>query len=122
MDEDWSDGIRWDELVPAWDVESSVAAPTWVSLAEAEIRAGVSRSALRSWYRSGQLPSRLVDSRYGPQRMVPLDAVIERAQQSPRLQHRAARSLSLEAELVLLRQRLDELERRVADLEAATSA
>lgn len=120
MDDDGGDGqeIRWDELIPAWEVEATTTAPTWVSLAEAEVQAGVSRSALRAWYRSGQVPSRLIDSRYGPQRVVPLDAVVDRAQQSPRLQRQAARSLTLEAEVVLLRQRLDDLERRVTSLEA----
>lgn len=55
----------------------------WVSLAEAEEAAGVSRSTLRAWYRGGHIPSRLVPGPYGVQRMVPLDVVIERAQRSP---------------------------------------
>ncbi|MGH9190173.1 MAG: excisionase [Acidimicrobiales bacterium] len=122
MDQDDSaaeaDRVPWDELTPAWEVEATAATPTWISLADAEFRVGVSRSALRSWFRSGQVPSRLVDSRHGPQRMVSLDAVIDRAQQSPRLQRRAAKALTMEAEVVLLHERLGELERRIADLEA----
>ncbi len=48
--------LDWDSLL---DVR-------WVSLAEAEQSVGVSRSALRTWYRSGQIPSRLVDGPFGP--------------------------------------------------------
>jgi hypothetical protein len=113
-----ADDVPWHELTPAWEVEATTAAPTWISLADAEARVGVSRSALRSWFRSGQVPSRLVDSRHGPQRMVSLDAVVDRAQQSPRLQRRAARALTMEAEVVLLHHRLAELEQRVSELEA----
>jgi hypothetical protein len=89
----------------------------WVTLAEAEAEAGVSRSALRSWYRQGDLPSRLVEGPNGPQRIVPLDAVVERASRSPRIRRRAERQVGLEAEVALLRSRLDQLERRLASLE-----
>lgn len=113
-----ADRVPWHELPPAWEVEATAATPTWISLADAEAQVGVSRSALRSWFRSGQVPSRLVDSRHGPQRVVLLDAVIDRAQQSPRLQRRAARALTMEAEVVVLHERLAELERRVSELES----
>ena len=86
-------------------------------LARAEAETGVSRSALRSWFRNGRDPSRLVDGPNGPERLVPLDAVVERAARSPRLQRRAERELSLEAQVTLLAHRLDELERRVGGLE-----
>ena len=108
----------WDELVARWNEEAGLSGDeTWVTLAEAEARAGVSRSALRSWYRSGQVPSRLTDGPHGPQQLVPLEAVLERAQQSPRLQRKAARAVSLEAEVALLREQVSELERRLAALE-----
>ncbi len=94
---------------------------TWVALADAEAAAGVSRSALRAWYRSGELPSRVVDGPHGPQRLVPLEAVLERAAQSPRIQRKAAHAASMEAELAELRQRVAELERRVAALESSIS-
>ncbi|GAA1266884.1 hypothetical protein GCM10009609_32500 [Pseudonocardia aurantiaca] len=89
----------------------------WVTLARAEAEVGVSRSALRSWYRNGEIQSRLVDGPNGPQRLVQLDAVIERAAASPRIQRRAEREVSLEAQVTLLRHRVDQLELRLAALE-----
>ena len=109
-----TDELDWEQALEAW---SSEPEGTWVTLAEAERRAGVSNSALRSWYRSGQVPSRLVDGPHGVQRVVPLDAVIQRAAQSPRIQRRIAASMGLEAEVALLRQRVDELEARLRRLE-----
>ncbi len=112
-----SDELDWERALEAWSAEDADATGAWVTLAEAERRAGVSNSALRSWYRSGQVPSRLVDGPHGVQRLVPLDAVIERAAQSPRIQRRMAASIGLEAEVALLRQRVDELEARLRSLE-----
>lgn len=57
----------------------------WVSLAEAEARAGVSRSTLRAWYRGGHIPSRLTPGPHGMHRLVPLDLVLARAARSPRV-------------------------------------
>ena len=110
---------EWDRLVEQWRLEGGLESgdETWVTLAEAETRVGVSRSALRSWYRSGQVPTRLTDGPHGPQHLVPLEAVLERAEQSPRLQRKAARAVSVEAEVNLLRQRVAELERRLAAVE-----
>jgi hypothetical protein len=109
-----SDELDWEQALEAW---SSEPEGTWVTLAEAERRAGVSNSALRSWYRSGQVPSRLVDGPHGVQRLVPLDSVVQRAAQSPRIQRRIAGAIGLEAEVALLRSRLEELEARVRRLE-----
>jgi transposase len=89
----------------------------WVPLAQAEAETGVSRSALRAWYRAGEIPSRLVEGPNGPQRIVPLDAVAERAANSPRIQRRNERERSLEVEVAALRHRLDQLELRLATLE-----
>jgi hypothetical protein len=63
---------------------------TWVSLAEAERQAGVSRSTLRAWYRTGQVASRLTPSPHGLQRLVPLEVVVDKASRSPRTGPKAA--------------------------------
>lgn len=119
------------------------AASRWVSLAAAEKAASVSRSALRTWYRSGRIPSRMDDGPHGPQRMVPLDAVLAVAEGSPRLARRAGRpalspqptqpttesivtqvvtaateqAARMGAEMGALGARLDELERRLGAIE-----
>jgi hypothetical protein len=112
-----NDDLDWERALEAWTAEDIDAEGTWVTLAEAERRAGVSNSALRSWYRSGQVPSKLVDGPHGVQRLVPLDAVVQRAARSPRIQRRVAAAIGLEAEVALLRQRVDELEDRLRRLE-----
>ena len=109
-----SDEYDWERALEAWSADPGAA---WVTLAEAERQAGVSKSALRSWYRSGQVPSRLVDGPHGVQRLVPLDAVVERASQSPRIQRRLAGGVGLEAEVALLREQVNDLERRLRRLE-----
>lgn len=109
----------WDELLRLAAIEADVAGPgaadrQWVSLAQAEAVAGVSRSALRAWYRTGVVASRVVDGPHGPQRLVDLDAVLERAEQSPRIRRKAARRDELDE----LRTRVANLERRIAALES----
>src|SRR2546421_5662377 len=69
--------LDWDTALSTWRRE--LDAGRWVTLAEAVDAGGVSRSALRSWYRTGEIPSRLEEGPHGPQRLVPLDAVLERA-------------------------------------------
>src|ERR1700736_3194195 len=101
--------IDWDSLLDL----------RWVSLAEAEQSVGVSRSALRTWYRSGQIPSRLVDRPFGPQREVPSERVPARAANSTRITRKVGREVTLEAEIALLRDRVEELEARIAELECA---
>ena len=116
---------EWEDRLAKWQDELALFAQLddvqWVPLAQAEAETGVSRSALRSWYRNGEIESRLVDGPNGPQRLVPLDAVVQRAAQSPRIQRRAERELSLEAQLTLLRHRVDQLELRLAALERKES-
>lgn len=111
----------WDSRLARWQTELELFAQLddtpWVPLAQAEAETGVSRSALRTWYRNGEIESRLVDGPNGPQRLVPLDAVVERATRSPRIQRRAERELSLEAQVALLRHRVDQLELRLAAAE-----
>ncbi|HEY4018128.1 MAG TPA: excisionase [Pseudonocardiaceae bacterium] len=112
---DWEDRLaRWQNELELFE---QLDETPWVTLAKAEAEAGVSRSALRSWYRNGEIQSRLVDGPNGPQRLVQLDAVLERAAASPRIQRRAEREVSLEAQLTLLRHRVDQLELRLAALE-----
>jgi len=78
----WEDEVSIEEQLRALGGETDPH--EWVSLAEAEHRGGVSRSTLRAWYRSGQLPSRLMPGPHGMHRLVPLDAVLERVARSPR--------------------------------------
>jgi hypothetical protein len=116
---------EWEERLRRWQAELDLFArledTPWVPLAVAEVETGVSRSTLRAWYRNGEIPSRLMDGPNGPQRLVPLDAVTERAAQSPRIQRRAEREISLEAQVALLRHRVDQLELRLAALERPSS-
>lgn len=113
---------EWEARLDAWRDELELLAraegTTWVPLVEAEAQAGVSRSALRSWYRNGEIRSRLVDGPHGPQRLVPLEAVLDRAERSTRIRRRAEREISLEAQVALLRNHVDRLEIRLATLEA----
>jgi hypothetical protein len=76
---------------------------------------------LRTWYRNGDIPSRLTDGPHGPTRLVPLASVAERAAASPRVRHATARRLESEAQLELLRRRIDDLEERLRRLEATSS-
>lgn len=85
----------------------------WLTLDEASDAAGVSRSTLRSWYRSGQIPSRMVAGVHGPQRLVPLDAVVSRALRSARARRQLEHARSLEADVAELRRRVEVLERHL---------
>jgi transposase len=113
--------MDWEDRLDAWEVELELNAQlegsAWVTLDEAARQTGVSRAALRSWYRTGQLPSRLIDGPHGPQRLVPLAVVAARAEASPRLRRSAEHRLAQEAQLELLRNRVDQLELRLAALE-----
>jgi hypothetical protein len=113
--------MDWDDRLDAWDVELELNAQLegseWVTLARAATETGVSRAALRSWYRSGDLPSRLVDGPHGPQRLVPLASVAARAESSPRLRKTAERKLAEGAQVAFLHHRIEQLEARIAALE-----
>ncbi len=85
----------------------------WVTLEEASNVAGVARSTLRSWYRAGQVPSRMVAGSHGPQRLVPIDAVLDRALRSSRVRHQLEHARSLDAEVEELRRRLEAIERHL---------
>jgi transposase len=113
--------MDWEDRLDDWELELELSAQLegsdWVTLERAAADTGVSRAALRSWYRTGQIPSRLVDGPHGPQRLVPLVLVAARAEASPRLRHSAQRRIADEAQLEILRHRIDQLELRLAALE-----
>ena len=113
--------MDWEDRLDDWELELELNAQLegsdWVTLEHAAARPGVSRAALRNWYRTGQIPSRLVEGPHGPQRLVPLDVVAARAETSPRLRRTAERRLADEAQLEILRHRVDQLELRLAALE-----
>ncbi|ADP84111.1 hypothetical protein [Pseudofrankia inefficax] len=113
--------MSWDDRLDQWDVELELASrledSDWVTLQEASSRTGVSRAALRTWYRADLIPSRLVDGPHGPQRLVPLAMVAARAEESPRLRRSGERRMGAEAQVELLQHRIAELEARVAALE-----
>jgi predicted site-specific integrase-resolvase len=99
------------------DVEALFDDVGWVTLTEACEASGASRSTLRAWYRSGRIPSRMAEGRHGPERLVPLDVVLEEAQHSPRLWKKAADAVHEAADVTVLQNRVAELERRVSELE-----
>ncbi len=113
--------MEWEDRLDAWEAELELAArlegSDWVTLDRAAAETGASRAALRTWYRTGQIPSRLVDGPHGPQRLVPLGLVKTRAEASPRVRRNLERRLADQAELEVLRRRVDRLELRLAALE-----
>ena len=113
--------MDWEDRLDAWELEleldAQLESSEWVTLDRAATDTGASRAALRTWYRTGQIPSRLVAGPHGPQRLVPLDLVAARAEASPRLRRTAERRLADQAELEILRHRIDQLELRLAALE-----
>jgi transposase len=87
----------------------------WVTVAEAEQLTGVSRSAIRAWYRNGEVPSHMVGGLHGGQRLVDLDAVRARAVRAGR---RMGRRRAPDFNLVeVLLERIDDLEKRLEALE-----
>ena len=113
--------MDWEDRLDAWELEveltTQLEGSDWVTLERAAAQTGASRAALRTWYRSGQIPSRLVEGPHGPQRLVPLAMVASRAEASPRLRRTAERRIADQAELEILRHRIDQLELRLAALE-----
>jgi hypothetical protein len=102
-------GIDWDDVLG--QLESQPSEEGWVTLEEAVAATGVARSTLRSWYRTGQIPSRMILGPHGPQRMVPLSEVLDRALRSTRLRRQIEQERSLAAEVDRLRQRVEVMER-----------
>ena len=113
--------MDWEDRLDDWELElelnTQLEGSDWVTLERAAAETGASRAALRNWYRTGQIPSRLADGPHGPQRLVPLTLVAARAEASPRLRRTAERRLADQAQLEILRHRVDQLELRLAALE-----
>lgn len=111
--------VHWEDRLEQWRAELDLFEQLdgWVSLPEASTRTGVSRSALRTWYRSGQVRSRLIDGPHGPQRLVNVEEVAARADASPRIRAKTEGEIGLEAQVALLRHRVDQLEARLASIE-----
>jgi hypothetical protein len=113
--------MDWEDRLDAWETELDLASTMhgsqWVTLERAAAETGVSRATLRHWYRTGEIPSRLVDGPHGPQRLVPLAPVAERAQGSPRIRRAAERRAAGETEVEMLRRRLDQVELRLVAVE-----
>ena len=113
--------MDWEDRLDEWELELELNAQLdgsdWVTLERAAASTGVSRAALRNWYRTGQIPSRLVDGPHGPQRLVPLALIAARAEASPRLRRTAERRIADEARLELILHRIDQLELRLAAVE-----
>jgi transposase len=103
--------VDWDRLLV--ELSNQPVEEGWVTLEEAVSATGVSRSTLRSWYRSGRIPSKMVAGMHGPQRIVPLDAIMERALNSPRNRRQLEQAQSLRAEVDELRTRLEAIERHL---------
>jgi transposase len=110
-DGDETPGFDWDDMLA--QLGSQPLDEGWVTLQEASSATGVARSTLRSWYRTSQIPSRMVAGVHGPQRFVPLDAVIGRALSSSRARRQLEHARSLESELDDLRRRVEALERHL---------
>ena len=103
--------VDWDRLIS--QLADQPQEDGWVTLQEASSAAGVARSTLRSWYRAGHIPSRMVAGTHGPQRLVPLDAVVDRALQSSRARRQLEHARSLESEVEDLRRRVRAIERHL---------
>ncbi|MGQ0431440.1 MAG: excisionase [Microthrixaceae bacterium] len=116
--------MSWERRLDAWREELALfdQLEGWVTLAEAEETQGVSRSALRSWYRSGQIRSRLVDGPHGPQRLVQMQEVSRRATKSPRIRKSGETQIALAAQIEILQARLNQLEARLARVEEEGTA
>ena len=57
--------MDWEDRLDDWELElelsTQLEGSDWVTLERAAADTGVSRAALRNWYRTGQIPSRLAD-------------------------------------------------------------
>lgn len=101
--------VDWDHMLG--ELANQPIEEGWVTLEEAAGASGLSRSTLRSWYRSGRIDSRMVAGIHGPQRIVSLSAVLDRAFASPRSARQLDRARSLQAEVEELRERVAAIER-----------
>src|SRR5258707_14970736 len=74
--------MDWEDRLDAWELELELNAQLegseWATLEQAAGDTGVSPAALRSWYRTGQIPSPLVEGPHGPQRQGTLEILAGR--------------------------------------------
>lgn len=110
-EKDQTTADRWDVLLG--ELASHSMEEGWVTLDQAVDAAGVSRSTLRSWYRSGRIASKMVAGVHGPQRIVALSEVVDQALASPRSRRQLEHARTLQAEVDELRQRLERIERHL---------
>jgi transposase len=111
VDEGESSINDWDRMLG--ELAAQPIEEGWVTLEEAVGATGISRSTLRSWYRSGLIPSKMVAGPHGPQRLVPLDVVVDRALGSSRSRRQLEHARSLRAEVEELRRRIEVIERQL---------
>jgi transposase len=104
-------GVDWDDLLG--ELANQPIEAGWVTLEEAVDATGVSRSTLRSWYRSGRIPARMIAGPHGPQRIVPLAAVLDHVLGSGRSRRQLEHARSLQGEIEELRRRLETIERHL---------
>jgi hypothetical protein len=102
-------GVDWDHILD--ELANQPIEEGWVTLEEAVGATGVSRSTLRSWYRGGRVPSKMIAGVHGPQRIVPMSAVLDHMMGSPRSRRQLERARSLQAEVDELRRRVEAIER-----------
>jgi transposase len=103
--------VDWDSMLA--QLAAQPVEEGWVTLQEAASATGVSRSTLRSWYRASQIQSRMVAGSHGPQRMVLLEGVVDRALRSSRARRQLENARSLETEVDALRRRVEAIERHL---------
>jgi transposase len=108
VDDGHSSNNDWDRMLG--ELAAQPIEEGWVTLEEAAGATGVSRSTLRSWYRGGLIPSKMVAGSHGPQRIVPLDLVVDRALGSSRSRRQLEQARSLQAEVEELRRRIEIIE------------
>jgi len=113
MDQPTGDGPinDWDRMLG--ELAAQPIEEGWVTLEEAAGATGVSRSTLRSWYRGGLIPSKMVAGVHGPQRIVRLGSVVDRALGSSRSRRQLEQARSLQAEVEELRRRIEVIERNL---------
>jgi transposase len=102
---------RWEDVLA--QLATDPPDESWVTVAEASRATGLSKSTLRSWYRAGAVPSQMIAGVHGPERLVRLDAVVERSLASARGRRQLEHVRSLEAEVESLRDRVAALERHL---------
>jgi transposase len=104
-----------------WELELELNAQLegsdWVTLERRGADTDVFRAALRNWYRTGRIPSRLAADPHGPQRLVPFALAADRAEARRACATSQNDGWPTRPQLEILRHRVDQLEPRLAALE-----